>query len=255
MKKTLLFVATLALAVACNSAKEPVEKLIPKTDVELTGNGFEIFRLGSDVRLVTVQNPDDADEWTIRASVPLMKMSEAPITETEIMINLLDASGMKVRDGFSLKAEDLIDLVPKFNAEKNVEKNIVFSYAGDGKKYFGYKEAVEMLDKVKALTMNVNVVEAVPVAKVEPEKKAEKKAEAPKPLTLNSLLAKYDIKRKLDQYDTLLKNKEKKKAKQLEDELFRICKKVKADPSVPENLSKQFRDYIEDKEDEIEDRY
>lgn len=251
MKKTLLFIATMVLALACNSAKEPVEKLIPKTDVELTGNGFEIFRLGSDVRLVTVQNPDDADEWTIRASVPLMKMSEAPITETEIMINLLDASGMKVRDGFILKAEDLIDLVPKFNAEKNVEKNIVFSYAGDGRKYLEYKDVVGMLDKVKALAINVNVVEEVPVAKVANEKKVE----APAPLTLNSLLAKYDIKRKLDQYDTLLKNKEKKKAKQLEDELFRICKKVKADSSVPESLSKQFRDYIEDKEDEIEDRY
>ena len=37
--------------------------------------------------------------------------------------------------------------------------------------------------------------------------------------------------------------------------LYDICKKVKADPTVPESVAKRFRDYIEDKEDEIEDKY
>ena len=68
-------------------------------------------------------------------------------------------------------------------------------------------------------------------------------------------MSKYGIYGKLTQYDNALKNKDKKKAKKIEDELFTICKKVKADPSVPESVYKQFRQYIEDEEDRIEDKY
>ena len=51
--------------------------------VEMTGNGFQVFRLGADLRLVPVQNPDNAAQWMIRATVPLMKLSEEPIGEEE----------------------------------------------------------------------------------------------------------------------------------------------------------------------------
>jgi len=68
-------------------------------------------------------------------------------------------------------------------------------------------------------------------------------------------MEKYGVYGLLSQYDRALKNKDKKKAKKIEDDLYSICKKVKADPTVPESVAKRFRDYIEDKEDEIEDKY
>ena len=59
----------------------------------------------------------------------------------------------------------------------------------------------------------------------------------------------------LAQYETHIKNKDKKAAKKVEDQLWQIEKKVKADNSLPEDLRKSFRNYVEDKEDEIEKRY
>ena len=249
MKKLFLILAAFMLVVSC-STKKPVEVQIPKQNVELTGNGFQIFRLGADLKMVMVQSPDANDEWMIRASVPLMKVSEDPLGATAINLNLLDESGMKVRDGFFLTAEDLFDLIPKYNAEKNVEKTIIFSADEDSRKYFSYKEAADLLNRTKSVAMNVSLLQsqpdvAVPVAD---QKKNE-------PVTFNSLMEKYGVYGLLSQYDRALKNKDKKKAKKIEDDLYSICKKVKADPTVPESVAKRFRDYIEDKEDEIEDRY
>ncbi len=253
MKKILLLLTVLVLVVSCATEKKPVEVQIPKQNVELTGNGFQIFRLGADLKLVTVQNPDKADEWMIRGSVPLMKVSEDLLAETAIDVNLLDENGMKLRDGFVLTAEDLVNLIPKYNAENNVENNIVFSAAEGSRKYFTYKEAADLLNAVKSVAMNVNVVQQQPEVAVEQEA-AEKKAEQKEPVTFKSQMSKYGIYGKLTQYDNALKNKDKKKAKKIEDELFTICKKVKADPSVPESVYKQFRQYIEDEEDRIEDK-
>ena len=181
MKKFLLILTSLALLSGCSFlSKKPVEKLIPKTDVELTGNGFQVFRLGSDIKLVMVQNPDNTSDWMIRASVPLMKVSDKPLGEMAIDVNLLDDSGMKVRDGFTLSAEDLINLIPKYNAEKDVEKNIIFSASEDSRKYFSYKEAADMLERTKSLAMNVSMLQTEAEIKAEQQKK--------EPLTFNSLM-------------------------------------------------------------------
>lgn len=242
----------LVLVAGCSFlSKKPVEKLVPKTDVELTGNGFQIFRLGSDLKLVMVQSPDNSSDWMIRASVPLFKAGDTKLGALAIDLNLLDENGMKVRDGYVLSAEDLINLVPKYNADKDVEKNIVFSASEDSRKYFTFKEAADMINRTKSVAMNVALLapdgttaDATTPAEV-------KKA----PLTLNSLLEANGVYGLLSQYDRALRNKEKKKAKQIEDQLYAICKRVKADSSIPKNLADRFRDYIEDKEDEIEDKY
>lgn len=254
MKKFLCFALALAFLAGC-AKQEPVEKIIPKTDVELTGNGFQVFHLGSDVKLVMVPNPDNANEWALRASVPLMKVSEGLIGDVAITTTLLDQSGMKIRDNYVLVAEDLINLIPKFNAGQNVEKNIIFSASEDSRKYFAYKEMVDMIERTQSLAMNVALTEVEPV--VVPEQVAEKKKEEnkPEPVTFNSLMNKYGVYGLLAQYDKALSKKEKKEAKAIEDKLYQICKKVKADPTVPESLAKQFRDYIEKEEDKIEDKY
>lgn len=248
MKKVLILLAAVVLVASCSFNKKPVEVQIPKQNVELTGNGFQVFRLGADFKMVMVQNPDKSDEWMIRASVPLMKVAENALGETAINVNLLDESGMKVRDGFVLVAEDLGDLIPKYNAEKNVEKTIVFSADEDSRKYFSYKEAADMLARTKSVAMNVNLLDSKPAVAAGAEKKGE-------PVTVSALLENYGVYGLLSQYDRALKNKDKKKAKKIEDQLYDICKKVKADRSVPESVAKRFRDYIEDKEDEIEDKY
>ena len=59
----------------------------------------------------------------------------------------------------------------------------------------------------------------------------------------------------LSQYENHLKNRDKKAAKRVEDRMWEIEKKVKADQSIPEALRKKFVEYIETREDQIEDKY
>ena len=95
---------------------------------------------------------------------------------------------------------------------------------------------------------------------VEPEKpKAEKKAVKAEadttPRTVDALCRKYGVYGMLAQYEKLIQNKDKKGAKKVEDQLWVIEKKVKNDNTLPKDLRDRFKDYVEDKEDEIEARY
>lgn len=259
MKKSLLIVLSALILASCGNDK-PVETIVSKNDVDLTGNAFQSFRLGGDVRLLMAPNTDDNSKWMIRATVPLQKADDRQIGAMTADINLLDGNGTKVREGFMLSAEDLASLIPVFNAASGTEKIVVFS-AGEGmKKDFTYKEASALLESVKKISMTLNTgVGSVnmPGATVTTEttETSQENTSENKPVTLNSLLTDYGIYGMLSQYDKYLKKGDKKKAKQVEDRLYSIEKKVKNDASIPKSLRERFVDYIEDKEDEIEDRY
>ncbi|MCR5660372.1 MAG: hypothetical protein K6G25_13740 [Bacteroidales bacterium] len=263
MKKCLFILLSAMLLVGCGGNK-PVETIISKNDVDLTGNAFQSFRLGGDIHLLMAPNTEDASKWMIRATAPVQKTDNAQIHEMTAEINLLDANGTKVREGFILSANDLASILPVFNAASGTEKTIAFS-AGEGmKKDFSYKEAVELLNNVKkiALTLNTKKTadkvaeEATTVASdASTEDDQTQTTDEKKPSTLNELLKYYGIYGKLAVYEKHLRNGDKKRAKQVEDQLYSIERKVKNDASLPKSLRERFVDYIEDKEDEIEDRY
>lgn len=263
MKKSLLIVLSALILASCGNDK-PVETIVSKNDVDLTGNAFQSFRLGGDVRLLMAPNTDDASKWMIRATVPLQKVDDRQIGVMTADINLLDGNGTKVREGFMLSADDLASLIPVFNAASGTEKTVVFS-AGEGmKKDFTYKEASALLESVKKISMTLNTaassgaslvnISGAAVASETTETSQETTSEK-MPVTLNSLLTDYGIYGMLSQYDKYLRNGDKTRAKQVEDRLYSIEKKVKNDASIPKSLRERFVDYIEDKEDEIEDRY
>ncbi len=260
MKKYLLLFLSVLVLFSCGS-KQPAETSITKNEVDLNGNAFQLFRLGGEVKLLMAPNPDDNSKWMIRATTPLQKADDSKIDDMTAEIHLLDGNGTKVREGFSLTANDIASLIPVFNASPDAEKTVVFS-AGEGmKKDFSFKEASELIGKVKKIALTINASKADEAEVSQPESEEVQSTEEAqnnqenKPLTLNDLLKQYNIYGMLAQYDKYLKNGEKKKAKQLEDRLYTIEKKVKNDRSIPQSLRNRFVDYIENKEDEIEDRY
>ena len=248
MKKIFLFVISLLLLAAC--AEKPVESVISQDAVTITGNGFSDFVLGGDAKLMMVPQADNDKLWMVRATVPLQKVGEGEVDGMNLDLNLLDANGTKVREGFFLVGEDVDNMIPLINAGSTLDKPFVFVAAEDGRKDFSFKEAAELIGNTQSLSLNIHLFKSA--AALEQEAAAEAKD---KPLTLNSLLEKHGVYWQLSQYDKALKDRDKKKAKQIEDKLYSICKQVKADPTVPESLSKKFRDYIETEEDRIEDKY
>lgn len=71
--------------------------------------------------------------------------------------------------------------------------------------------------------------------------------------TLESLLRYYRIQEKLKQFWECHYRKDKKQAEAIEDELWEIEKIVKNNNSIPESVRREFRDYIEDEEDRLEE--
>ena len=278
MKKLLFLFFSVLILVSCGS-KQPVEKSISKADVDLTGNAFNSFRLGGETKLLMVPSTDDKSKWMIRATTPLQKTDDITIGEMTAEINLLDGNGTKVREGFFLTANDLASIIPVFNTNNEAERNIVFSASENIKKDFTYSEAVDLISRVEKIGLTINTskpyehygavqreVTATPqnnnIASLKGEKTSstESTVKQPstnvedEPLTLNSLLKKHGIYGMLAQYEKMIKKGDRIKAKQIEDRMYEIEKRVQRDQSIPSDLRTRFVRYIEDKEDEIEDK-
>lgn len=252
MKRLLIILAAAAVLQACSSA--PQDALFDKSVVELVGNAFSDFTLNDDVNVFLAQNPEDQSKWSIQASVPVRKVSEAAIDSLDIEIVPVDERGVKVRDDLSLQAQDLANIIPVLNSGDSTAKTLVFKSARE----FTRKEAEAILAKAKNLTFAFNKLKSQKTAvseEIEEKKEEAAKTEKKEKPTLNSLCEQYGIYGMLAQYEKHLKNRDKKAAKKVEDRMWEIEKKVKADQSLPESLRKRFVEYIENREDEIEDKY
>ena len=234
--------AALALQ-ACSST--PKETFFDKSSVEFTGNAFSDFSLNDNVNVFLAQNPEDKSKWSIQATVPVKKVSEGTIDSLAIEIVPVDEKGIKVREDLCLQAQDLANIVPVFNSGDSTAKTLVFR----SDKEFSSKDAEAIMAKAKNLTMTFNKLQSQQAIA---EEEAEKNKEIP---TLNSLCEEYGIYGMLAQYERHLKKGDKRAAKRVEDRMWEIEKKVKADRSLPESLRKRFVEYIENREDQIEDKY
>ena len=242
--KKLFFAAAAVLALAACST-EPAEVYIPKGQVEYAGNAFTSFSLGSDVKIYTSQNPDNKSQWVIQCVVPIRKETEDKILDLSIDLIPLDDKGLRVRDSFVLHGEDLSSMVPVYNSDNYVERTIVFSVSEAGrKKYFKAKEATELVNNVRGVRMDFN-------ARVE-------EAPAPAPVVYNPVdpvCRRFGVYTKLNEYDAALRRKDKKGAQNIENDLWKIEKQVKADGSIHQDTRDRFVKYVEDKLDQIRDKY
>lgn len=243
MKRILIILAAALALQACSST--PKEAFFDKSSVEFTGNAFSDFSLDDNVNVFLAQNPEDKSKWNIQATVPVKKVSEGTIDSLSIEIVPVDEKGIKVREDLCLQAQDLANIVPVFNSGDSTAKTLVFR----SDKEFSSKEAEAIMAKAKNLTMTFNKLQSQQAIA---EEEAENKKETP---TLNSLCEEYGIYGMLAQYERHLKKGDKRAAKRVEDRMWEIEKKVKADRSLPESLRKRFVEYIENREDQIEDKY
>ena len=251
MKRILILAAVAALALSC-SEKKSTELYVPKNTVEFAGNAFTDFSLGADVKLYATPNPDNKKQWLVQAVVPVRKETKAKVNDLDIRLTPLDDRGIRIRDGFVMHGEDLDNMVPVYNSADGVERTIVFSVSEDGrKKYFSGEEAAELISRTKGVRMDFNVDDPMAAKTLTPSSSADEEF----PMTLDGQLRKYGVYGLLARYNTLLARGDKKGAKGVEDQLWSIEKQVKNNYNIPEWLRDRFVDYIEEKEDEIEDRY
>lgn len=245
MKKLLSAIfAALALS---SCVKAPADIYIPKGTMEFAGNGFEAFSLGADVRVYMSPDQDNPKMWNIQAAVPVRKETESIISALDMELALLDDKGIRVRDSFSLMAEEMENWVPVFNSATAVEKTMVFSVpeTDGGKKQFSYKQAKAMLEATKGARLSINLEEIVP----------EETLPEDIPYTLPWLLKKTGVNGLLYQYSSALKKRDLRKAGDIENKIYKIEKDVKANDNYPESLRKSFWNYVENKIEDIDDKH
>lgn len=256
--KKLIILSAFAAVLFCACSSKPTECYIPKNTVEFAGNSFTSFSLGADVKLYSVQNPSNSSEWTLQAVVPIRKEISAGINDLSINLVPLDDHGVRVRDGLVLEAEDLPNLIPVYNSGQNVERTIVFSISDEDRKYMSSGDVAQLIENTKGVRIDFNQSAAIVQQPVPVQPQAAPAAPAAPqqyPMTLDGLLRRYGIYGMLSQYDRALRNDNGKAAKRIEDQMYVIEQRVSRDGSIPKWLRDRFVEYIEDKEDEIEDRY
>ncbi|MBQ9410607.1 MAG: hypothetical protein IJU21_03245 [Bacteroidales bacterium] len=244
--KKLLTAAISALALF-SCAQKPQDIFIPKGTMEFAGNGFDTFSLGADVRVYMSPDQDNPKLWNIQAVVPVRKETEAIISALDMELVLHDDKGIRVRDSFSLMAEDMENLVPVFNSAPSVEKTVVFSVpeVDGGKKRFPYKQAKAMIEATKGARLSINAEEI----EVEEEKPEDI------PNTLPWLIKRTGVGGLLYQYGNAVKKKDLRKAGDIESKIYKIEKDVKNNDRYPESLRKRFIDYVENKIEDIDDKH
>ena len=237
-KNYLVLLLAALLLVSCGKK----EKALKKSKVEITGDLANSFEVSNDCRLFMTQNPIDKSKWMLCATVPMQKISNKSVRTMYAGLNMLKGN-TKVDPCLILIAEDMKSVTPALNANNYVEQIVVFSTPDGLRKDFSRKEAKRIIKKTKKLGL---ILSTKKITLPDPEYNG---------ITLEDLLQRYDIYDKLEQYDKYLRNGQKKKAKQLEDEMWEIEKQVKNDPSYPRSVRDGFMNYIERKEDQIEDKY
>lgn len=232
--KKVIFALVLSLLVSCTTKIN--EQIISDDNVEFSGNGFKLFSVSGDVKIFAVEGADKL--WTLKASVPMKKNDNTKITTAEISMDLLDSNNAPVHGSEKMSAVGLSDIIPVFNSAQGTEKNVIFA----AEIALQPKAVASILEKTVALNLSVST----------DDKAAKGTPDTP---TLSSLLEKYGCWGLFAQYDRACRDDDEDRQDRIEDKFDEIIKMVKKDPAISEKLADRFDDYIDDKLDQIEDKY
>lgn len=74
-------------------------------------------------------------------------------------------------------------------------------------------------------------------------------------LTVDALCTQFGVYDLLDQYKQGVQNKDRKAAREAQTQLNALKRQVRTDQSLPQSLRDNFKTYVEDKEEEIKERF
>lgn len=94
-----------------------------------------------------------------------------------------------------------------------------------------------------------------PVQEVVPQATEEAAPVKDAVVTVDALCQQFGVYDLFTQYDQFLKDGDKKSARKMEGQLSQLKKQVKANSALPEKLRENFKNYIDDKQEEIRSRY
>ena len=240
MKECISLLLPVLLLAACNQA--PTEKQISAYDVETVGSGYKTFAPAADVKLAAVQTP--SGKWTVRATVPLKKASDEKVDVLSTSLDLMDAGGSRLNEGFDLFGQDVMSILPVLNDEEKPARNVVYSASAELDK----KTAARIVAGASSVRLRLDAVTAQEEVKKEEPKK--EKLHFPDDPSVEDLVAYYGIRGILRQYEGAYRSGNKAKCKQIKDRLGKIEDQVSDHPKGGRKIANRLEDWIDDKIDD-----
>lgn len=160
MKKIILCMCVMiayAVCISCSGGK-PIEKVVPISNVEITGNGTDFISINGDVKLYTVQDPDDKKNWSIRATIPMgnIRVLNGDISITS-GLNLLDKNYSQVDDDYGLLIQDKELFASMLKSDAGTEKMIAFIPAWESISYHEYKKIADFMERTENIALYIEV--------------------------------------------------------------------------------------------------
>ena len=247
MKKAVLGLVAAAFVVSC-IPYQPVEKLLPPTDVETIGTGYNLFAPDSDVRIVMAQTP--SKKWTVRATVPLRRVADEKVESLTTTLDLMDATGVRLNTAFDLIGQDIYSLVPVLNDDAKPARSVVYMATAE----MDYKTLKPIVENTAFGRLHLEATMAAPAEEEVAEKAKKEKAPFPDDPSVQDLVSYYGIRGILRQYESAYRKGNKTLCKQIQNRLEKIEDAVSDHPKGGRKISNALEDWIDDRIDDIEDK-
>ena len=163
MKQIMLSMCAMIACVVCVSCSggKSIEKMIPASKVEITGNGAELIKINGDIKLYTVQSEWKKSRRLILASVEISNAVQQEIDGISgyTSFNLLDENYAIIDDQYGMVMQDISAIISLIGSEPGSSKFIVFEpkYGNSNKK----KYIADLIDKVERISFKFETTEPV----------------------------------------------------------------------------------------------
>ena len=244
MKRCISLLLPVLLLAACNQA--PTEKQISAYDVETVGTGFKAFGPAADVKVAAVQTP--SGKWTVRATVPLKKITDEKVDVLSTSLDLMDAGGARLNEGFDLFGQDVMSILPVLNDEEKPARNVVYAASSE----LDRKTATGIVAGASSVRLRLDAVVAQEEAKKQDPKK--EKFRLPDDPSVEDFVAYYGVRGLLRSYEGAYRSGNNAKCKQLKERFSKIEDQVSEHPKGGRKMARRVEDWIDDQMDDIEER-
>ena len=142
--------------ISCSGGK-PIEKVVPASNVEITGNGTDFISINGDVKLYTVPDPDDKKNWSIRATIPIgnIEVLNGDIS-IESVLDLLDKNYSRINDDYGMRIQDNELFASMLKSDAGTEKMIAFTPTWH-LAYHEYKKIADIIERVENISLYIEV--------------------------------------------------------------------------------------------------
>ena len=160
MKQIMLSMCVMIACVVCVSCSggKSIEKMIPASKVEITGNGAEFISITDDVKIYTVPDSDNNKYWSIRATVPIENRAIIDGNpDISANLDLLDGNHSQIDDDYGMGIQDDELFASLLKSDIGTQKMIAFIPIWENISYHKYKTIADFMERAENITITLKI--------------------------------------------------------------------------------------------------